>query len=145
MPRGRRFRRRAGNSAALGARYDRLVRTPLITLSCDCGAQGAQGLVALGERWTCPTCGRTYDTSQIPKSDLDELLGAVKRYRLLALGPPVVAAAVLVPLAIYSGLQYAFLLFILMAAWGLMVLPHLRRRAERAVRESVPRWNLRPE
>jgi hypothetical protein len=118
------------------------MRTPLITLSCDCGAQG---LVALGERWTCPTCDRTYDTAQIPKADMDEMLGAVKRYRLLAVGPPVLAAAVLVPLAIFSGLQYAFLLFILTAAWGLMVLPHLRRRAERAVRDSAPRWNLRPE
>ena len=140
MPRGRRHRRRTGNSTAVGARYDRLVRTPLITLSCDCGAQG---LVALGERWTCPTCSRTYDTAQIPKADLDDLLGAVKRYRLLALGPPVVAAAVLVPLAIFSGVQWAFLLFVTPRPRGR--LPHLRRRAERAVRESAPRWNLRPE
>ena len=67
------------------ARYDRLVRAPLITIGCDCGASTE---VAYGDRWTCPECGRTWDTSQIPAADYDVLLKGVRQYRLLVLGPP---------------------------------------------------------
>lgn len=118
------------------------MREPPITLTCDCGEQGH---AAYGERWTCPACGRTYDTSRIPREEYLGLLRNVRRYRLLALGPPFLLAAVLVPLTIVVGLQFAFLLFVLVLAWGLLALPQLRRRAERSLRESTPRWKLRPE
>ena len=43
---------------------------PRITLRCDCGAEE---LVAYGERWTCGSCGRTYDTAGIPEADFEAI------------------------------------------------------------------------
>jgi len=123
-------------------RYDRLVRSPLITITCDCGASAE---AAYGQRWTCPACGRTWDTSQIPAADYDALLRGVRRYRLLVLGPPLVLAAILIPLAAIVGIQYAFLLFVLVMGYALVAVPQLRRRSSRRLRESTKSWKLRPE
>jgi hypothetical protein len=101
--------------------------------------------VAYGNRWTCPECGRTWDTSQIPADDYDALLRGVRQYRLLVLGPPLLLAAILVPLAAMVGIQYAFLLFVLVLAYGLLAVPQLRRHASRRMRESTKSWKLRPE
>jgi len=132
----------AAISKAAARRYDRAVREPPISITCDCTAEGS---VAYGTRWTCEQCGRTYDTAAIPRGEYEELLRGVRRYRLLALGPPFLLAAVLVPLAIWGGFQYALLLFVLVLAHGLLVMPQLRRRATRRVHELAPRWKLRPE
>jgi hypothetical protein len=118
------------------------VRAPPITLTCDCGTGTS---VAYGERWTCPDCGRTWDTGQIPREQYDRLLRSVRRYRLLVLGPPLALAAVLVPLAVLVGIQYAFVLFVLVMAHGLLVVPRLRERATESVRSSTRQWQLRPE
>lgn len=124
------------------ARYDRLVREPLITIGCDCGASTE---VAYGDRWTCPDCGRTWDTNQIPAADYDVLLKGVRQYRLLVLGPPLVLAAILIPLAAIVGIQYAFLLFVLVMGYALLAVPQLRRLASKRMRESTKSWKLRPE
>ena len=98
-----------------------------------------------GERWTCPDCGKTWDTSQIPRADYAQLVRSVRRYRLLVLGPPVALAAVLVPMSVVVGVQYAFLLFLLVLAWGLIAMPLLRSRGTARVLQHVSTWKLRPE
>ena len=118
------------------------MRSPLITITCDCGASAE---TAYGQRWTCPTCDRTWDTSQIPAADYDALLRGVRRYRLLVLGPPLVLAAILIPLAATVGIQFAFLLFVLVMGYALVAVPQLRRRSSRRLRESTKSWKLRPE
>ena len=118
------------------------MRAPLITISCDCGASTE---VAYGDRWTCGTCGKSWDTNQIPAADYDALVQGVRRYRLLVLGPPLVLAAILMPLAAIVGIQYAFLLFILLMGYALLVVPQLRRRASTQMRNSTKSWKLRPE
>jgi hypothetical protein len=118
------------------------VRKPPITLTCDCGTATA---VAYGERWTCPECGKTWDTSRIPREEYEALLRSVRRYRLLTIGPPLALAAVLVPLAILVGVQFAFLLFVLVMAYALLVLPRVRGRATENVRRSAATWRLEPE
>lgn len=118
------------------------MREPPITVSCDCGQVT---YVRYGERWTCPSCERVWDTSQIPRDEYDQLLGSVRRYRALALGPPLAFAAVLVPLAILYGLQYGLLLFVLVFAYGVFVIPRLRQRASTAIHRSTASWELRPE
>ena len=60
-------------------------------------------------------------------------------------GPPLLAAAVLVPLTVYVGLQFALLLFLVMLLWRLFAVPELRRRANRRVIEDNPKWQLRPD
>lgn len=112
---------------------------PSITLTCDCGTRA---YVAYGERWTCPTCGKAYDTTRIPAADYAALVAGLRHYRLLTLGPPLALAAVLVPAAILGDVRYAFLLFILVMAYGLLVLPRLRERASARVTGIKSRWKL---
>lgn len=113
---------------------------PPITLTCDCGTRGQ---VAYGERWTCDDCGKTYDTSAIPAEEYAALTAGLRRYKWLTIGPPLAAAAVLVPATILLGdLRFAFLLFIAVMAYGLLVLPHLRGRATAKVTSLAARWKL---
>ncbi len=112
-----------------------------ITITCDCGVTAE---AAYGERWTCPECGTTWDTGQIPREEYDALLRLLKRYRLLVLLPPILLAAVLVPLAILVGIQFAFLLFVLVMAYGLLAVPQLRKRSSASLRESTRKWKLKP-
>jgi hypothetical protein len=118
------------------------VREPPITVTCDCGQAG---YVPYGERWTCPECGKTWDTSQIPHDDYANLLRSVRRYRLLSLGPPLAFAAVLVPLAIVYGVRFGLLLFVLVFAYAVFVIPKVRERATKSVHESSRSWSLSPE
>lgn len=115
---------------------------PPITISCDCGEKAS---LAYGERWTCESCGRTWDTSRIPKGEYDQVVRSVRLYGLVTAGPPLLLAAILIPMTVVSGIQYAFLLFTLVLAWGLLVVPQLRRRANRMARENAPKWKLRPD
>jgi hypothetical protein len=118
------------------------VGKPPITITCDCGASAS---VRYGERWHCDSCGRTWDTTQIPAEEYEALLGSMRRFKVLVVGPPLLAAAVLVPLTVYVGLQFALLLFLFMLLWRLFAVPELRRRADRRVIEGNPKWQLRPE
>jgi hypothetical protein len=118
------------------------VRKPPITIKCDCGASGS---VPYGERWRCESCGRTWNTTQIPAEEYATLLRSVRRYKVLTVGPPLVAAAVLVPLALLVGLQFAVLLFIVTVGWRVLAVPEIRRRATRRVVEDNPKWALRPD
>ena len=118
------------------------MREPLITLTCDCGTSVEIGY---GEVWTCDSCGKTWDTNRIPASEYGALVAAVRRYRLLVLGPPLAMAAVLIPLAVISGLQFAFLLFVLVMGYGLLAVPQLRRRSAAQMQKSTKSWKLRPE
>jgi hypothetical protein len=118
------------------------VRKPPITITCDCGAAGSAGY---GERWHCGDCGRDWDTKQIPEEEYTALLRSINRYRLLTVGPPLVAAAVLLPLAAVVGIRFAVLLFGLVTAWALFVVPQLRRRQARRILKGTPRWDLRPD
>lgn len=118
------------------------MRQPPITITCDCGASAE---VPFDERWRCEACGRTWDTGQIPTADYDALLRGLRRYRLLVLGPPIVLAAILLPLAVLAGIQFGFLLFVFVMAHGLLVVPQLRRRATDRMRTRIRSWKLHPE
>jgi hypothetical protein len=118
------------------------MRAPDIAITCDCGRVER---VPLGDLWTCEECGRSWDTSQIPRDEYDALMRRVRRYSVLIAGPPVALAAILVPLAVVVDVRYAFLLFVLVMAYALLVLPHLRNRARREVLDAAPRWKLRPD
>ena len=118
------------------------MREPPITVTCDCGAVKP---VRYGERWTCPACGKAWDTSQIPPEEYDRLLRSVRRYRLLTIGPPLAFSAVLVPLAIVFGIQFALLLFVLVLAHLLLVMPRVRSRATARVRREGTSWTLRAD
>lgn len=118
------------------------MREPPITLTCDCGVAAH---VRYGQRWTCPTCGKTWDTSQIPSEDYAQLMRSVRRYRLLTIGPPLTFAAVLIPLAVLRGVQFALLLLVLVLMHALLVMPKVRERATASAMRNTRSWKLRPD
>jgi len=120
----------------------RVVPKPPITISCDCGTTG---YAAYGDSWSCPSCSRNWNTTQIPAEEYGALVQAVRRYRLFTVAPVVLAAAVLLPLGLLLSLKFALLFFIVSVAWTAFVVPRLRRRAMRQAMATNTRWSLRPE
>jgi hypothetical protein len=118
------------------------VLRPPITITCECGAVAR---VPHGTRWTCDACGRTWDTNQIPRDEYDALVRSTRLYGWLVMGPPLLLVAIFLPLTIFVGVQFAFLLFAFVLAYGLLVVPPLRRRANARVRANRPSWQLKPE
>ena len=49
------------------------------------------------------------------------------------------------PAAVVGDVRYAFLLFVAVMAYGLLVLPKIRERASRRVTEISARWKLEAE
>jgi hypothetical protein len=117
------------------------VAKPPITISCECGEKRD---VAYGERWRCETCGRTWNTGQIPAEEYEQLLRSVRRHKLEALGLGGGAAAVLVPLIVFVSATFIALVPLAMMGWLLVFLPRWRRRYHRTAR-TAPRWELHPE
>jgi uncharacterized protein (DUF983 family) len=117
---------------------------PRITLRCDCGHSEAQ--VAYGERWTCESCGRTYDTSGIPAADFAAIQAMRRRYRIVGyVGALLVAAFMLLlaltaqPFQLFIGLPFILLL------WFTYVRPVMRSRYLRRVGELQRTWTLKAE
>ena len=119
------------------------MREPPITVTCDCGATAS---LAYGERWTCPTCGKTWNTGQIPRAGVRR--AAATRAPLPADGARALRSCsplILIPLGVLVDIRFAYLLFLLELAFALMVIPPLRRRASVHVLTQTPSWKLRPE
>lgn len=114
---------------------------PPITVRCECGT-GAR--VKYGERWTCPSCGKVYDTAQIPEAEYRERTRIVSRYRLITLGPLAALAAIMVPLVVFVDPALIFLMGMMAFAYILLFLPLVRRHAHRGVTQGTA-WDLRAE
>lgn len=117
------------------------MKGPPITVQCDCGA--AQ-LVRYGETWTCPTCGRRWNTGQIPAAEYESLLRRLRRYKLELVGLTLAVLGVFVPLIVLVDGSLVFLAAIAAFALVFVYLPFWRRRIRRAAGEA-PRWQLEPE
>jgi hypothetical protein len=119
------------------------VKGPAISLRCDCGSEGS---AAYGECWRCPACGRSYDTSQIPDGDYEQIVQLSRRYRVAGFAVvSVLAVLILVvaltgqPISIFAGLATAML------SWFLFIKPVVHRRHRRAVGNLTRRWELKAE
>jgi len=116
---------------------------PRITLRCDCGADA---LVAYGDRWTCESCGRTYDTKGIPEADFQAIESLRRRYRMGGyIGVSLLALLVLI-LAL-TAQQYQLFIGLpgILLAWFTFVRPSMRSRYRRRVGELQRSWTLRAE
>jgi hypothetical protein len=121
--------------------YNRRVAKPPITIRCECGEKRD---VAYGERWRCESCGRSWNTAQIPVEEYEQLLRSVRRHKLEALVAAALSAAVLAPLIIFVSASFISLVPLAMVAWLIGFLPRWRRRYRRTA-HSAPRWQLHPE
>ena len=119
-----------------------VLRGPPITLSCECGESAA---VAYGEEWTCPSCGRRYDTARIPREDYERIRRTQLRYRILPVAFGLIISAIAV-FFILTGNAFSvfFLLPISLMAWFMLIRPVHRKRYRQAIAD-LPRWDLRAE
>ena len=118
------------------------VRAPLITIRLRL-RRSTRG--RLRRSVDVPRCGQDWDTSQIPAGRLRRLAQAACADIGFVLGPPLVLAAILIPLAVLVGIQIAFLLFVLDIAFALFVVPPMRRLVFVAACGATKSWKLRPE
>ena len=122
---------------------DARMGSPSITLRCDCGAEGHAGYP---EHWTCPSCGRTYNTAQIPAEDYQAIAALDRRYRRW--NQAVVVVLALLILAVAYTEQFIPILAglgVVLTGWFLYIKPYVHRRHKRAVSQLTRSWELHPE
>ena len=92
----------------------------------------------------CESCGRVWDTNQIPAEEYEGLLRRMRRVRLEAFGIAAVLAAIMVPLIVLVNPALVFAVPAVAAVWLFLYLPFWRRRTRRTAASS-PHWELHPE
>jgi hypothetical protein len=117
------------------------VEAPAIQVTCECGEARS---VPYGEQWQCETCGRRWNTGQIPAEEYRALSDAVRRYQRQSILFAVVMLAVFAPLVVFVDIRLGITGLILFFAWAFVVRPWMRRRLLANVRRGS-RWQLRPE
>ena len=117
------------------------MKDPPITVKCECGTTQH---VAYGERWTCPKCRRTWNTSQIPSAEYRAILREMRRFRLTAIGAALVIGAVFAIIALTVAQTFVLLVPVALAGWYTFYMPLWRKRVRQRAR-NLPRWQLTPE
>jgi hypothetical protein len=116
-----------------------VLRGPPITLTCACGAREK---VAYGAAWTCPECGRVWDTTSIPREEYQAIKRITWRFRLLpiVLGLLVATAALFFVLTGHGTSAFVLLPLALMVWFTYLRTAH-RRRYLTAIADRR-RWTL---
>ena len=119
-----------------------MLKGPPITVTCDCGERHE---LFYGERWTCPQCGRSYDSNRIPADQYAAIRRLQLRFRALpiAIGVTVLVLAIVFTLT-GNIMGVFFLLPVALIVWFVFLRPTHRRRYRAAIAE-LPRWELRAE
>jgi hypothetical protein len=116
------------------------VAAPPIRVTCECGEVRA---LPYGERWVCDTCGRAWNTQQIPAEEYRALERAFRRYQLQAIVFVAVMLAVFAPLIVLVDVRVGISGLIIFFAWAFLLRP--RQRAKLLEKARGPRWELSPE
>jgi len=119
-----------------------ITKGPPITVTCECGARKE---LFYGERWTCPDCGRSYDTSHIPADEYQAIRKLQMRFRAvpIALGLSVALLAILFTLT-GNILGVFFIMPMAIISWFVFIRPTHRKRYRAAIAQ-LPRWDLRAD
>ena len=117
------------------------MRGPPITITCECGNAAS---LRYGEEWKCPSCGRRWNTAQIPEDEYRGLVRDMRRYKLIAIAGALVVLVAYVPLVLLVDEAIIFTAPILLAILAIALGPLWKRRVRRVVAER-PRWELRAE
>jgi hypothetical protein len=100
--------------------------------------------VPYGEVWECESCGRRWNTAQIPAGEYWGLMGDMRRMRFAVIGIAFALTAIFGLLALLVAESLLLLLPPVLAGWFIWYMPWWRRKVRRRARD-VPKWNLRPE
>ena len=117
------------------------MRGPPITVKCDCGETAS---LRYGERWQCSSCGRRWNTAQVPADEYRGVVRELRRYRLYAIAVAVAVLAAYVPLVFLVDEGIIFTAPLLLAGLAIALGPFWKRRVRRVIAER-PRWRLHPE
>lgn len=110
-------------------------------MKCDCGQVN---YLDYGERWTCPSCGRRWNTQQIPADEYWGIMHDARRQRVAMMLVAIGLAVGFVVLGIAMGPAVWGFSPIVIAGWFLLLMPRWRRRLRIHAR-TLPRWQLTPE
>jgi hypothetical protein len=117
-------------------------RGPPITLTCECGQTRH---LRYGERWTCESCDRTWDTARIPLDQYAAIRRTQLRFRRVPIAISVLAlAAVIACIVVGKALGGLLVVAILATTWSMFFRP-LHRRRYRAALAELPTWKIEPE
>jgi hypothetical protein len=100
--------------------------------------------VPYGDVWQCDSCGRRWNTAQIPADEYWGIMREMRRMRLWVIGIALALTAIFGLLAIFVAESLFLLLPVLLAGWLVVYMPWWRRKVRQRAR-SAPKWNLRPE
>jgi len=119
-----------------------VTKGPPITVTCECGERSE---LFYGERWTCPACGRTYDSGNIPEDEYAAIRSLQRRYRALPVALGVVVAALAITFTLTDNIIGVFFLMpVAIIGWFVFLRPTHQRRYRAAIAD-LPRWDLRAD
>ncbi len=110
-----------------------------LVVTCGCGGRGR---VLPGEGWTCPSCGRTYETVDVLGEEYAAVVREVNRTKLRAIAGFAVIVAVFVPLGLVLGSELWITGAVVLAVFYFAYGPKVKRDVRRIVRD-LPRWTVR--
>lgn len=110
-----------------------------LVVTCGCGERGR---VLPGQPWTCPVCGRAYETSDIPAGEYAALVRDVNRAKLTAIAGFAGLLAVFLPLGFVLGPELWLTGAVVLAAFYFWYGPRVKRQVRRIVAD-LPRWTVR--
>jgi hypothetical protein len=110
-------------------------------VACDCGELKH---VPYGETWTCESCGRRWNTAQIPSDEYWGIMRDMRRMRLSVIGVALGFTLVFGLLGIFVSPGLFLLLPVVLPIWFIWYMPWWRRKLRQRVRD-LPKWKLHPE
>ncbi|HEY5429406.1 MAG TPA: hypothetical protein VIK04_09845 [Solirubrobacteraceae bacterium] len=111
-------------------------------MTCDCGERR---YLRYGERWTCETCGKTWNTARIPIEQYAAIRGTQLRYRRVPIAISVFAlAAVIACIVVGKALGGLIVVAVLATTWSMFFRPLHRRKYREAIAD-LPSWQIEPE
>lgn len=114
-------------------------RTLRLVVDCTCGTKGS---VLPSATWSCPSCGRMWETSAVPAEEYRSVVRSVTRAKWLAASGVIVTTAVFVPLVVFVSHGLVVPGFVVLAIWYFWFLPSHRKRVRR-IYLSLPRWEIK--
>lgn len=117
-------------------------RGPRITLTCECGEKT---YVAYGDRWTCPNCGRSWNTRKIPMEQYAALRKTQLKYRRIPIAMSVLSLICIVAFII-AGQAFGGLVLVAFcaSAYSMFARPLFKKRYRRALAD-LPSWEIKPD
>ncbi len=119
-----------------------VTKGPPITVTCECGERKE---LFYGERWTCPGCGREYDSRQIPEAQYAQIRRLQWRYRAVPIALGLTVAALAITFTLTGNIAGVFFVMpVALVTWFVFIRPTHRKRYRAAIAE-LPRWDLRAD